>query len=102
MSYGNNHYLAHGVPVAGTAPGFIALLQTFGNNQCQWFVLSPRQIGLEKIMTRSARIGLTAALLVGGATFAMAQNGPATAAILGGFLKSCRRPEKDTRRSKAC
>jgi hypothetical protein len=30
-------------------PGFIALLQTFGNNQCQWVVLSPRQIGLEKI-----------------------------------------------------
>ncbi len=29
-------------------------------------------------MTRSARIGLAAALLVGGATFAMAQNGPAT------------------------
>jgi hypothetical protein len=33
---------------------------------------------MEKIMTRSARIGLAAALLLGGATFAMAQNGPAT------------------------
>jgi hypothetical protein len=33
---------------------------------------------VEKIMTRSARIGLAAALLLGGATFAMAQNGPAT------------------------
>jgi hypothetical protein len=29
-------------------------------------------------MTRSARIGLAAALLLGGATFAMGQNGPAT------------------------
>jgi hypothetical protein len=29
-------------------------------------------------MTRSARIGLAAALLLGGATFATAQNGPAT------------------------
>jgi hypothetical protein len=37
-----------------------------------------RGIGVEKIMTRSARIGLVAALLLGGATFAMAQNGPAT------------------------
>jgi hypothetical protein len=36
------------------------------------------KIGLEKIMTRSARIGLTTALLVGGATIAMAQNGPPT------------------------
>jgi hypothetical protein len=34
--------------------------------------------GLEKIMTRLARIGLAAALLLGGATFAMAQNGPPT------------------------
>jgi hypothetical protein len=33
---------------------------------------------MEKIMTRSAQIGLAAALLLGGATFAMAQNGPAT------------------------
>jgi hypothetical protein len=33
---------------------------------------------MENIMTRSARIGLAAALLMGGATFAMAQNGPAT------------------------
>ncbi len=29
-------------------------------------------------MTKSARIGLAAALLLGGATLAMAQNGPAT------------------------
>lgn len=36
------------------------------------------QIGLENIMTRSARIGLAAALLLGGVTFAFAQNGPAT------------------------
>src|SRR5215468_3435200 len=35
-------------------------------------------VGLEKIMTRSAPIGLAAALLVGGMTIAMAQNGPAT------------------------
>ena len=35
-------------------------------------------VGLEKIMTRSAPIGLAAALLVGGTTIAMAQNGPAT------------------------
>jgi hypothetical protein len=53
-------------------------MQTFGNNQCQCVVLSAGQIGLEKIMTRSARVGLAAALLLGGATFAMAQNGPAT------------------------
>jgi hypothetical protein len=32
---------------------------------------------MEKIMTRSARIGLAAALLLGGAAVAMAQNGPA-------------------------
>jgi len=36
------------------------------------------EIGLEKIMTRLTRIGLAAALLLGGATFAMAQNGPPT------------------------
>jgi hypothetical protein len=30
------------------------------------------------IMTRSARIGLAAAMLLGGTTFAMAQNGPGT------------------------
>jgi hypothetical protein len=36
------------------------------------------QIGLEKIMITLARIGLAAALLLGGATFAIAQNGPAT------------------------
>jgi hypothetical protein len=39
-----------------------------------------RGIGMEKIMTRSARIGLAAALLLGGVTFALAQNGPATGA----------------------
>jgi len=33
-------------------------------------------IGLEEIMTRSARIGLAAILLLGGVTFAMAQYGP--------------------------
>jgi len=33
---------------------------------------------MEEIMTRSARIGLVAAVLLGGVTFAMAQNGPAT------------------------
>ena len=36
------------------------------------------EIGLEKIMTSLARIGLAAALLLGGATVAVAQNGPAT------------------------
>jgi len=36
------------------------------------------KIGLEKIMTSLARIGLAAALLLGGATVAVAQNGPAT------------------------
>src|SRR5215469_17232078 len=55
-----------------------ALLQTFGNNQCQWVVLSAGQIGMEKLMERTARIGLAAALLLGGATIAMAQNGPPT------------------------
>jgi len=39
-----------------------------------------RVIGLEKIMTRSTRIGLAAVLLLGGGTFAIAQNGPATGA----------------------
>ena len=33
---------------------------------------------MEKIMQRTARIGLAAALLLGGATIAMAQNGPPT------------------------
>jgi hypothetical protein len=41
-------------------------------------VLPVGQIGLEKVMTRSVRIGLAAALLVGGATIATAQNGPPT------------------------
>ena len=36
------------------------------------------EIGLEKIMTRLTRIGLAAALLLGGATIAVAQNGPPT------------------------
>jgi hypothetical protein len=53
-------------------------LQAFGNNQCQWVVSSAGQIGMEKIMQRTARIGLAAALLLGGATIAMAQNGPPT------------------------
>jgi hypothetical protein len=38
------------------------------------------QIGLEEIMTRSVPIGLAVALLLGGVTFATAQNGPATGA----------------------
>jgi hypothetical protein len=46
------------------------------------------QIGLEKIMTKSARIGLAAALLVGGATIAMAQNGPLT----GGYPPATKNP----------
>ena len=33
---------------------------------------------MEKIMTRSARIGLATALLLGGTTITMAQNGPPT------------------------
>src|SRR5215467_12616584 len=33
---------------------------------------------MEKIVTRTARIGLAAALLLGGATMAIAQNGPPT------------------------
>jgi len=39
-------------------------------------------------MTRSARIGLAAALLLGGATFAMGQNGPAT----GGYPPGTKNP----------
>jgi len=46
------------------------------------------QIGLENIMTKSARIGLAAALLVGGATIAMAQNGPLT----GGYPPATKNP----------
>ena len=42
-------------------------------------VLSVAQVGSEKdYMTRSARIGLATAWLLGGVTFAMAQYGPAT------------------------
>jgi hypothetical protein len=63
-------------------------MQTFGNNQCQSVVLSVGQIGLEKIMTRLARIGLAAALLLGGAAFAMAQNGPPT----GGYPPATKNP----------
>jgi hypothetical protein len=47
-----------------------------------------REIGTEKIMTRSARIGLAAALLLGGATLAMGQNGPAT----GGYPPGTKNP----------
>ena len=65
-----------------------ALLQTFGNNQCQWVVLSAGQIGMEKLMQRTARIGLAAALLLGGATIAMAQNGPLT----GGYPPATKNP----------
>ena len=54
------------------------LLRTFGNNQGQSVVLLVGQIALERIMTKLAQIGLATALLVGGATFAMAQNGPPT------------------------
>jgi len=39
-------------------------------------------------MTRSARIGVAAALLLGGITFAMAQNGPAT----GGYPSARKNP----------
>ena len=39
-------------------------------------------------MIRSARIGLAAALLLGGASFALAQNGPAT----GGYPPATKNP----------
>jgi hypothetical protein len=42
----------------------------------------------EEIMTRSARIGLAVVLLLGGATLAMAQNGPAT----GGYPPATKNP----------
>ena len=49
------------------------------------------QIGSEKgHMTRSARIGLATALLLGGVTFAMAQYGPAT----GGYPPGTRNPNR--------
>jgi hypothetical protein len=51
---------------------------TLGTADAQSVVLSLEQIGLEKIMTRSARIGLAAVLLLRGGTFAIAQNGSAT------------------------
>jgi hypothetical protein len=44
--------------------------------------------GLEKIMKKSARIGLAAVLLLGGGTFAIAQNGPATGAYPPGAKNS--------------
>jgi hypothetical protein len=53
-------------------------MQTFENNQCQWVVLSAGQIGMEKIMTRTVQIAFAVVLLLGGATFALAQNGPPT------------------------
>jgi hypothetical protein len=43
---------------------------------------------MEKIMTRLAQIGLAAALLLGGATFAVAQNGPPT----GGYPPAGKNP----------
>src|SRR5207247_5986949 len=51
-------------------------------------VLSVGQTGLEEIMTRSARIGLAAALLLSGASFAIAQDGPAT----GGYPPGTKNP----------
>jgi hypothetical protein len=45
-------------------------------------------IGLEKVMTGSARIGLAATLLLAGVTFAMAQNSPAT----GGYPPGMQNP----------
>ena len=48
-----------------------------GNSQCLSDVLRSG-IGMEKIMTRSSRIGLAAALLLSGITFAMAQYCPLT------------------------
>jgi hypothetical protein len=54
-------------------------LQTFGNDQRLSDVLPVvRGTETEEVMTRLAQIGLAAALLLGGATFAMAQNGPPT------------------------
>jgi hypothetical protein len=43
----------------------------------QWVILSVEEIGLEKIMRRSAGMGLAAALLLSGVTLAIAQNGVA-------------------------
>jgi hypothetical protein len=43
---------------------------------------------MESGMERIARIGLAATLLLGGATFAMAQNGPAT----GGYPPGTKNP----------
>jgi hypothetical protein len=51
-------------------------------------LLVVRAIGMEEIMTRSARIGLAAVLLLGGATFAMAQSGPPT----GGYPPATQNP----------
>src|SRR5262249_31471401 len=58
-------------------------------------------LGTEEMMTRSARIGLAAALLLGGATVAMAQGAPAT----GGYPPAAKNPNlygfttRDTRRT---
>jgi hypothetical protein len=76
--FSNYYRFTHGASRQRGEHGTLFHRQTFGNNQCQWVVLSGGQIGLEKVMTRSARIGLAAALLVGGATIATAQNGPPT------------------------
>jgi hypothetical protein len=55
------------------------VLQPLGTTSaCRMFFRWFGEPARRKIMTRSARIGLAAALLVGGATFAMAQNGPPT------------------------
>ena len=47
-----------------------------GQNALQLWSSFGAAIGLEEIMTRSARIGLAAILLLRGVTFAMAQYGP--------------------------
>jgi hypothetical protein len=52
-----------------------------GSGNCRWrsdVRLEGQGIGMEQIMRRSARIGLAAAILLAGATFAIAQNGPPT------------------------
>jgi hypothetical protein len=77
LSYGNNHYLAHGVTVVGTR-FHRAIANLWEQPMPVGCSFGGANRGLEKIMTRSARIGLAAALLLGGATMAMAQNGPPT------------------------
>jgi len=56
--------------------------------QMQSVILSVEQIGLGKIITRSARIGVAAALLLGGVMLAMAQNSAAT----GGYPSARKNP----------